>query len=181
MAALGFPTLLLLAGSAGAAPDDAPPGEYVVKAAFIHNFAKFVAWPAGEETASNYLRLCILGRDPFGKAIDSIRDKTVENKNWEVRLVRAAEELTDCQVAFVAASETERLSGILQSIGNRAVLTIGDSAGFAERGIMINFYMEERKVRFEINVGTARHARLTISSQLLKLAKIVGVEGGGDD
>jgi hypothetical protein len=181
MAALGFPALLLLAGSAGAAPNDAPPGEYAVKAAFIHNFAQFVAWPDDEGMAANRLNLCIVGLDPFGDALDAIRDKTVGGRYWEIRSVRAADDLTECRVAFVAASEMERLDGIRKKIAGRAVLTIGDSAGFAERGIMINFYLEERKVRFEINVAAVRQAGLTISSQVLKLAKIVSGDGYGDD
>jgi hypothetical protein len=38
---------------------------------------------------------------------------------------------------------------------------------------MVNFYLEENKVRFEINREAAARARLGISSQLLKLARIV--------
>jgi hypothetical protein len=39
---------------------------------------------------------------------------------------------------------------------------------------MINFYMENRTVRFEINQKAAIHAGLRISSNLLKIAKIAG-------
>ena len=38
----------------------------------------------------------------------------------------------------------------------------------------MNFYIENNKVRFEINVGTARQQQLKVSSKLLSLAKIVG-------
>jgi hypothetical protein len=58
------------------------------------------------------------------------------------------------------------------------VLTVGDSDGYAARGVIANFYLEENRVRFEINREAAVRARLGISSQLLKLARIVREPGG---
>jgi len=52
-------------------------------------------------------------------------------------------------------------------------LTIGDGEGFAERGVMINFYLRDRKVRFEINARAAERCGFQISSLLLKVARIV--------
>jgi hypothetical protein len=52
------------------------------------------------------------------------------------------------------------------------ILTIGDAPGFARRGGIINFMLEDNKVRFEVNVEAAKHAVLNISSRLLALAKI---------
>ncbi len=62
---------------------------------------------------------------------------------------------------------------ILDAAHGGAVLTIGNTLGFAQRGVIINFYLEDQKVRFEINVDAAKREKLTISSQLLKLARIV--------
>jgi hypothetical protein len=58
------------------------------------------------------------------------------------------------------------------------VLTIGDTEGYAEQGVMVNFYLEDNMVRIEINIDAARRAGLNISSQLLKLARIVNQHGG---
>ena len=44
---------------------------------------------------------------------------------------------------------------------------------YAAQGVMVNFYPERNKVRFETNVDAARRAGLKISSHLLKLARIV--------
>jgi len=44
--------------------------------------------------------------------------------------------------------------------------------------VAINFYQEQNKVRFEINPAAARRAGLKISSQLLRLARIVAEQGG---
>ena len=54
------------------------------------------------------------------------------------------------------------------------MLVVGDSPGLAEKGAIINFVIEDNKVRFEVNPQAARQAHLQISSKLLRLAKLVG-------
>jgi hypothetical protein len=43
---------------------------------------------------------------------------------------------------------------------------------------MINFYLDGKKVRFELNPEAAQHQGLKLSSQLLSLGKIVESEPG---
>ncbi|OGS91456.1 MAG: hypothetical protein A2Z95_09200 [Gallionellales bacterium GWA2_60_18] len=155
----------------------APPAEYEVKAAFIHNIARFVEWPA-TAPSSNTARLCLLGRDPFGGALEVLQGKPIGGLGWEIVPLAPGSSPKSCRVLFIAASERDNLGGILDSIGNNPVLTVGDSDGYAERGVMVNFYLEGNKVRFEINREAATRAQLLISSQLLKLARIV-TRGGG--
>ncbi|MDD5035854.1 MAG: YfiR family protein [Methylococcaceae bacterium] len=163
-----LPFILAVAQAEGASPS-----EYEVKAAFIHNFAKFVQWPMS--SGSNTLRLCIVGDNPFANALEVIRDQAIDGKHWEFQFLRTPQNLDRCQVAFISVSETGKLNAIVESLGGKPVLTIGDGEGFAERGLIINFYLENQKVRFEINPNAARRAGLAISSQLLKLARIVTV------
>jgi hypothetical protein len=155
----------------------APPSEYEVKAAFIHNIAKFVDWPAALPPSGS-ARLCLLGSNPFGNALDTLQGKPLGRLNWEVVQPGSGNGLKNCRVLFIAASERDSLENVLQSVGGSPVLTMGDTAGYAERGVMVNFYLEENKVRFEINREAAARAGIGISSQLLRLARIVREEGG---
>lgn len=156
----------------------APPTEYEVKAAFIHNIAKFVEWPPGALPSSGSMRLCLLGEDSFGVALDTLRGKQVGRLSWEIVPAKAGSNLKECRVLFIAASERGNLGSILARLGGSPVLTVGDTDGYAQQGVMVNFYLEENRVRFEINREAAARAGLFISSQLLKLARIVGKEGG---
>lgn len=149
-----------------------PQAEYEVKAAFVHNMAKFVEWPAVSH-AGGKLQLCILGQSPFTKASGALEGERIDGLVWEVQQVDSRSALQACRVLFIAASESGNLRRVLQGIEGRAVLTVGDSGGYAEQGVMVNFYMGENKVRFEINREAARRAGLKISPQLLKLARIV--------
>lgn len=155
----------------------APPTEYEVKAAFIHNIAKFVEWPAVPSSVRS-AKLCVLGQNPFGEALGVLQGKPVGRLNWEIVLLDRSASLKECRVLFITASERGNLGRILESIATHPVLTMGDSEGYAEHGVMVNFYMEASRVRFEINRQAAARARLDFSSQLLKLARIVPPAGG---
>jgi hypothetical protein len=168
-------TALAMTACAGALA--APPTEYEVKAAFIHNIAKFVEWPKTASTAGP-LKLCILGRDPFGNALDVLRGKTVHDQPWEVLHVNSDHGLGGCGVLFIAASERNNLTQVLDATKGSAVLTVGDSEGYAERGVMVNFYLQDNMVRIEVNLDASRRAGLSISSQLLKLVRVVQEPGG---
>jgi hypothetical protein len=145
--------------------------EYEVKAAFIYNMAKFIDWPSYSKDS---IGLCIFGADPFGKSIEGIRGKMVKGKKLDIRKTATAGELKECQMVFISASEKDQVRKVTDLLKDSAILTIGDTDGFIGHGVMINFYFEGKKVRFEANPDRARQARVTISSQLLKLAKITG-------
>ncbi|MBI5739821.1 MAG: YfiR family protein [Nitrospirae bacterium] len=148
--------------------------EYKVKAAFLYNFTKFIEWPADSfENADTPLTLCISGGNPFGDALDSLKDKTVGGRRLSIRIVSRPEATEGCHIVFSSDPDGKNLPAILNSLKNRRVLLVGEMTGFAEAGGIINFFIVDDKVRFEINVEAARRRGLGISSQLLKLARIV--------
>jgi hypothetical protein len=148
-------------------------GEYQVKAAFLFNFLKFVEWPAEALARSgDSFVIGILGKDPFGTALeDTVRGEMLHDRKLVVRRFSTLEEAAQGQLVFVSASEEKRLMSRLQELGRAGVLTVGDSADYANPGAVINFWLEGNKVRFEVNLEAAKRADLKISSQLLKLAR----------
>lgn len=149
--------------------------EYEVKAGFIYNVAKFVEWPdSGGQATKGSMSLCIVGTDPFGKTLDAMEGKTVKGKRLEIRRLSSIRDVKECEIAFISSSEKERMSRIAEALKESSVLSIGDTEGYIHQGVIMNFYLDRKKVRFEIDLERARRARLSISSQLLKLAKIAG-------
>jgi hypothetical protein len=66
---------LLVTGAATVASADEA-GEYKVKTAFLYNFAKFVDWPDRAFTGpAAPMSFCVMGDDPFGDALDSIKER----------------------------------------------------------------------------------------------------------
>ena len=154
--------------------EDPSPGEYVVKAAFLYNFAKFVEWPEQAFSDDNSpIILGILGEDPFREAIETIRGKAVRRRRLLVKKAARVEDLKGCHMIFISSSEKYKLPQVLKLLDGNNVLTIGDMEDFAKKGGIVNFIKDGNKVRFEINIDSAKAAGLKISSKLLKLAKIV--------
>ena len=153
--------------------------EYEVKSAFLLNFAKFVEWPpAAAASAAREVKICVLGEDPFGEALDrTVSGKEIGNRPVAAVRVATASEAAGCAVLFVSASEAGHLDAVLAGLRGVPVLTVGDTRGFAGAGGIIGLFLENDRVRFEINVGAAHDAHLKISSQLLGLARIVGPRG----
>ena len=148
--------------------------EYTVKAAYLFNFAKFVEWPS--ETFADPslpLGICIIGEDPFGTALDSIKDKNVKGKKLEIRQYAGNSELKGCHIMFISPSEKKNLADILEMTKDRHILTVSDMKKFADHGGMIYMNKAKNKIRLEINHEAAKHSGLKMSSKLLKIAKII--------
>ena len=156
---------LLLIAAFPVRPEE--PAEYRLKAAVLYNFARYTEWPS--ETGPT-LTLCILGKDPFGEAIDAMQGKPVGNRELVVRRVRDDDSLLGCHVLFIAQSAAATLPRVIGQLRNRPVLTVADTPGAGSQGVGLNMVTVQGKVRFEANLGAARAAGLQLSSNLLRLA-----------
>jgi YfiR/HmsC-like len=140
--------------------------EYRVKAAFLFNFTKFVEWPA-ERSAPEPLTICIAAFNPFGSVLEEIvHDESVNGRPLQVRVTRDA---AQCDVLFIA--ERVAHEPYLRAVRGQPVLTVGERADFLRDGGIVNFVIEDGRVRFDIARQAASRAQLTISSRLLRLAR----------
>jgi len=151
------------------------PTEYQVKAVYLFNFSRFVSWPAGPAAdSSRPFSICVLGKDPFGAALDSIlAGENIGGRKVVARRLAQPEQALDCRVLFISTSEEVRLKDILSALDKSSVLTVSDLPHFNELGGMIQFVLQGDRVRFAVNLDSASEARLTFSSNLLKVAVAV--------
>lgn len=148
--------------------------EYHVKAAFLYNFAKFVEWPDNAFTNPEApMAFCVIGADSFGTSLYDLQGKRVKNHPVSVQRIDAAADARTCHVLFISAADNQRMAEIIAAVKGSPVLVVGDAERFARRGGIIGFLTERNRVAFEINAGAAKGAGLTVSSQLLKLARTV--------
>lgn len=164
---------VLLRAQDGARAEE-PSQEYKVKAAFIQKLIQFVDWPGNAfEGDQSPIVICVLGENRFGDALEeAVRGKVINGRSVSVTYRARGEEMPRCQVLFVSSSENGRLEEIFRAVDGKPVLTIGEGEEFPAAGGTIRFYLEEKKLRFEINPRSAEKARLTISSKLMSLARI---------
>jgi hypothetical protein len=150
------------------------PTDYDVKAAYLYNFGRFVEWPDSVATKSDSFNVCVLGQDPFGPALDAtLAGETIGGKNVTARRISSPQEAVNCRILFMSSEEGSRLSKIMEALDRGSVLTVSDMPQFSQRGGMIQFVLEGKKVRFEVNLTAVQRAGLTLSSELLKVATTV--------
>jgi YfiR/HmsC-like len=172
---------LLLARSGQRISAQTSAEEYRVKAAFIFHFAQLVDWPPEAQTGTDSsLVLCTLGEDPFQGALEgTIAGKAVGNRVMRIRHLGEPQDLQACQILFLGKAQSKRIPLLVTNLHNAPVLTVGETAGFLDAGGMIDFLLEDNKLRFEVNLKAAESADLKIGSRLLVLAQRVVGESHG--
>jgi YfiR/HmsC-like len=150
------------------------PTDYDVKAVYLYNFGRFVEWPASVTAKSDSFTVCVLGQDPFGPVLDAtLAGETIGGKSVAAKRISNPQETGSCQIVFLSSSEHSRLNKIVEALDKEVVLTVSDMPQFSQRGGMIQFVLEGKKVRFEVNLTAVQRAGLTLSSELLKVATTV--------
>jgi hypothetical protein len=104
--------------------------------------------------------------------------RMVERHPIAVRHPTDVGDVLGCHIFMITAERNEQAGGFIEAAAGKSILTVGETDGFALSGGMIGFYSEGSKLRFEINFGVAKSAKLRISSRLLQLARLVSREGG---
>jgi len=151
------------------------PTEYQVKAAYLFNFLKFVEWPE-DQAADPHGKWVIgfVGESPIGTELAQlVEGKNVLGRDLQVRRLQAADNLRGCNILFISESEKKRLPSILAALRGSSVLTVADMDNFIGSGGMVQFVVEDARVRVAIDVAATGRARLKISSKLLSLARVV--------
>jgi hypothetical protein len=146
--------------------------EYQVKALCLVNFARYTEWPPTAFADTNApIILGILGENHFRASLEAATaGKTIGGRTVKIRYLNAGDDCTSCQILFVGATETKRLTEILAKVKAKPVLTVGESETFLQQGGVINFAIRAGRVRFDVNLDAAHEAGTQISSKVLSLA-----------
>jgi hypothetical protein len=161
-----------------------PMAESVMKARHLLGFAEFVEWPDGafaEKKAP--LIVGVVGDDLVFEQLRREEVRRVVGRNvsirsfaWEEltdRRARIEEQLRACHILFVGQSESRVMPLILSKIKGASVLTVGDAVSFTRTGGVIGFFRVPGELLVEVNLEAAQAANLKISSQLLRLVKVI--------
>ncbi|MEQ1438127.1 YfiR family protein [Fontimonas sp. SYSU GA230001] len=165
--------VLLLAGAAMPLRAAELP-EYKLKAAFVFNFVRFTSWPPERlPDDGSTIEICAAAETEFVNALrEAVTGKSIGTHPLRVREVAPGDDTGSCHVVYVGnRSDAGR---ILAATAGRGILTVhnGDSAS---RDGVVRFFIDDRRIRFEINAGAATRESLQLSSKLLSLANVVSL------
>jgi hypothetical protein len=153
-----------------------PPTEYQVKAAFLFHFARLTVWPSEALADDQPFIIAVVGRDPFGDVLDrTMAGQTAHGRPIHLRRYASLAKLREPpHIVFVNTPRAE-VAQVLARFRTAPVLTVSDVVGFAEQGGVVGFRLTtDQNVRFDINLAAAETHGVRISSQVLKLARILG-------
>jgi hypothetical protein len=148
-----------------------------LKAEFIERFTRFVDWPDDASESERPFVIGVVGQSALTPFLEQMAgSRRIKGRPVVVQPLQEPESMRRCHVVFIAASQGGSLPRILARVAHEPVLTISDSEGFAERGVIINFFELGDRLRFEINEPAAQRSGLRIGSQLFRLARVIRAE-----
>jgi hypothetical protein len=154
-----------LTSTLASARDDEHATEHQVKAAFLYHFLKFVDWPV--PPVDRPWQIGVVGSAQFAEVLaETVKGKTVKGRPVTVVPVTNTADARNCHIVFFSSPLKNAPASVT------GVLTVGEDARFLAAGGILNFFLEDNKVRFEINAQAARSAGLRMSAQLMQLGSV---------
>jgi hypothetical protein len=148
--------------------------EYQLKALIVSRFFDFVTWPPDIENNTDRFVIGVIGDTPILEHRQKIYERVkIPGRTIVIREITNIDRVVDCHALIIAGTESKRLSDILALTGGKPILSISDTEGFGEKGVLINLYRLGKNVKFEINYAAVRRSGLVFSSKLYKLARII--------
>lgn len=146
------------------------------KTTYIYHFTKYVQWPEPDTSAT--FNIVILGDSDIHDSLQELSEiSEVAEKKINLKRIQSIEEIEGCHILFISGSVDSLLSQVLEKAREKNILTIGDTEGYARRGIALNFVLVEERtkveLRFEMNIKALDRAGLRVSSQLVGVAILV--------
>ncbi|ACN17574.1 hypothetical protein HRM2_45180 [Desulforapulum autotrophicum HRM2] len=155
------------------------PSEYKIKAAYLYNFAKFIRWPDSAFTDDKApLVIGVFGKNPFNGNLAPLGTRSVGKHPIKIIEFKTLNEIGKCHLLFIGKSESHGLKTLLNTLKTRPIVTIGEHKAFSARGGVIQFISVRNRLRFVINLNTAKENEIQIDAQLLSLATEIIGDGG---
>lgn len=148
----------------------------LLKTICIERFTRFIEWP--EKPLRNNFNLVYIGDydDPMKQVLESTF-KSVNIKNHKVVFTHCKHiadlKKREIDILFISKDLYGKVDEILAFTANKPILTIGDKENFGEQGVLINFFLQQNKLKFEINEQAVKKSGLSVSFHLYKLAKVI--------
>jgi hypothetical protein len=182
-----FRWLLVFCFTLGLTPTDrlgaqtATSKEYEIKAAFIYRLTQFMEWPTNRfSSSSEPITLGIAGTDPFGNTIDTVlKNQKVGERDIHIKRLESSITAahTNCHLLFLGAGGAGDTEKIVSTLRDHAILTIGEEEEFTRNGGHVRLYIQDNKLRFEINIAAFERSGLKLHSQVMKLATRITRDG----
>jgi len=156
---------LLFAGSPLAAATDIT----VLKGVYLYNFIRFTEWPERDK-AEKSVQVAVFDSMNFAELLRQVSDKSHYFPKMMVDDCRSLDCSPTMQAVFIHNDEAVKRQYIIDSVADKAVLTVSDQQGFLQQGGMIELEEIDGRLVFSINLPALKKAGLYISADILDMA-----------
>jgi len=147
--------------------------EEAVKAIFLYRFAGYVTWPASTADAPQFT-IAVLGAEKVAEQLrEFLPEHPIQGRPARVAAIQGLGQLGEAQMLYIGPDVSGNLSALVEALKGRPILIVTDRPGALEEGSMVNFLLEQQRVRFEISTAAAKRSGLLIGSELLAVAERV--------
>ena len=146
--------------------------EYMLKAGFLYNFARFAYWDTKLETTHEFT-ICSPDKYFIDIANSALKNRTIKNLPLHNKLITLKEvKVSACNMLFITSNTFTQWQNTTPSELNN-IMVIGETDSFIENGGHIRLFLSSGKIRFEIAPKKLKDSGITMSSKVLRLARIV--------
>ncbi len=144
------------------------------KAVFIERFIRFIDWPSALniDNPKTPIIISVIGNSEILGELKKIA--TLQStRTIEIRNIYNFSQANNSHIIFISEDKISELEKNINTIKKAGTLIISDFPNATNYGVHINFFIENNKLRFEINEKAVFEAGFNISYLLLKSAKVV--------
>ncbi|MDD2563894.1 MAG: YfiR family protein [Salinivirgaceae bacterium] len=148
-------------------PDNNNPiDETSLKVAYIERFTRFVEWP---QDSSNEFIIQIIGDTELYDAMQA-KFKTHSIKNKKTSVINSSEIDENNLPQLLIIGNINKIENYILKTANKPILTISNETSMCEKGVMINLFIHEKRLRFEVNEQALRNSKLYVNYRLMQMA-----------
>ncbi|MBU8891327.1 MAG: YfiR family protein [Bacteroidales bacterium] len=141
---------------------------YEAEAGMIYNFTKFFDWPQTEK--SDDFIIGIFGsKDLYKEMVTVTKDKKNVTQNIVVKYFYNFNNISKCHVIFVTSSKSIHLREIYKKTGVHCLI-ISDSMTAIEKGAAIQFFLENKRLKYDFSQENALKHGLKFHSKVSEMA-----------
>lgn len=138
---------------------------------FIYSFTRYVQWP--EAYTQGDFEILVLGDTPLMDELKVLATKKVGERAIKIVKISSVAEIRKCNMLFVPADKSDKITEILQKIDTQSVLLMTEQPGLGAQGSCINFITKEGRLAFELNQAAFTKRNLKASNELTRIATMI--------
>jgi len=141
----------------------------MVKAFYLYHFAKLVDWP-DEYKKGNFVISVMGGGSLHQELVKKYNTKQIGSQQIEIRKLSKTLNISQCHMLFIGSEYAAFLPQITESMKNLPTLIVGEAKGALNKGVAVNFVVEDSNLQFELDVANATQRNLYVGTTLKSLA-----------